>query len=138
MKKVLYLSVLIAALGCTKYKDNSSGNNNTNDDPTICTNDSPAIYVTVKDKDGNPIKLDKISVIFTTTNKDITNTLSQDSNNGLYTVLNDSYKQELRNKNYEILFVGYKNSIKVIEEKYTATADQCHIRYVSGKREIVL
>jgi hypothetical protein len=53
-----------------------------------------------------------------------------------YTVLDDNYQQILENKQENFKFIGIKSGIKVIEENFVISADQCHISKVSGKNSV--
>lgn len=55
-----------------------------------------------------------------------------------YTVLDDSYRQILENKEEAFRFVGFKGGNIVVDETFVITADKCHISKVSGVNSVTI
>jgi hypothetical protein len=95
-----------------------------------------SIGVTVKNAAGQPVQLDDAYTMVSKTGQRIP--LERRANEGQYTVLDDSYRKELENRQDEFKFVGMKNGAKVVEETYQISADCCHVKKVSGKDVVVV
>ena len=151
MKKLLSLTFICLLLlffasglltGCTKNKiDNSCGVNCSS--VGICTAVYISFSVKVKNSDGSAYKLDSFVTVRMEDNKilDIKKDNSSYSDsvnrgNGLYLVFSDAFGNLTDQCGKEFNFIGYKNNIEVVNEKYVFNHDCCHIQFVSGKREI--
>lgn len=55
-----------------------------------------------------------------------------------FTVLNDLFKDSLRNRQENFTFIGIIGDSVVVEEPFVIRADECHIELVSGLTEITL
>ncbi|KAA0992607.1 hypothetical protein [Dyadobacter aurulentus] len=55
---------------------------------------------------------------------------------GWYWILDDSYKELLKNRKEVFRFIGKRGNATVVDEEYLIEADHCHINKVSGKDEI--
>ena len=55
-----------------------------------------------------------------------------------YIILSDNYQNKIKNKEDIFIFKGYITDSLVVNEQYVIKADECHINYVSGKKEINL
>ena len=55
-----------------------------------------------------------------------------------YIILSDNYQNKIKNKEEIFIFKGYITDSLVVNEQYVIKADECHINYVSGKKEINL
>jgi len=58
--------------------------------------------------------------------------------NNSYIILSDNYQNKIKNKEEIFIFKGYITDSLVVNEQYVIKADECHINYVSGKKEINL
>jgi len=58
--------------------------------------------------------------------------------NNSYIILSDNYQNKIKNKEDVFIFKGYITDSLVVNEQYIIKADECHINYVSGKKEINL
>ena len=58
--------------------------------------------------------------------------------NNSYIILSDNYQNKIKNKEDIFIFKGYITDSLVVNEQYVIKADECHINYVSGKKEINL
>lgn len=58
--------------------------------------------------------------------------------NNSYIILSDNYQNKIKNKEEIFIFKGYITDSLVMNEQYVIKADECHIDYVSGKKEINL
>ena len=58
--------------------------------------------------------------------------------NNSYIILSDNYQNKIKNKEEIFIFKGYITDSLVVNEQYVIKADECHIDYVSGKKEINL
>ena len=58
--------------------------------------------------------------------------------NNSYIILSDNYQNKIKNKEEIFIFKGYITDSLVVNEQYIIKADECHINYVSGKKEINL
>lgn len=55
-----------------------------------------------------------------------------------YIVLDDSYKEKLKDHTMQFQFIGVRNGKKIFNEPYVFTADCCHIQKLSGKDTIII
>ena len=58
--------------------------------------------------------------------------------NNSYIILSDNYQNKIKNREEIFIFKGYITDSLVVNEQYVIKADECHINYVSGKKEINL
>ena len=58
--------------------------------------------------------------------------------NNSYIILSDNYQNKIKNKEEIFIFKGYITDSLVVNEQFIIKADECHIDYVSGKKEINL
>ncbi len=136
VNKNIYLLCLITLLSCGKKVVSDTSTMEEKED-IICTEEFVSININLNSATKQPFILDTFNIILVKDNKDITNKIEQQSTNeGIYTIMNDSFKKELFNDKTELVFTGYSRNIKVVEEKYIIGADHCHVYYVSGNKEI--
>lgn len=102
-------------------------------DDTACTMDYRYITITV-----NGDSLDDYYTIRNSTGEIIRNNQDGFPEDSVYIVLSDNYQPTLKNKTEQFTFKGFINNVEVINEPFVIKADQCHIEYVSGKREVDL
>lgn len=113
------------------------------DKPVICTEQFETIPVEIKNAANIPVALDSFKVIRLSDNTDITvkfdpNDFKLMQKSGSYPITNDSYQDQLFNENVEVVFTGIKESKIIVNQKYTISADQCHVKLITGDRNIIL
>ena len=117
---LIVVSVLIL-ISCTK------------DEEVICTMEYRYIsidvkggilddFYTIRKYTGDTIRYEKDNII----------------GNNSYIILSDNYQNKIKNKEEIFIFKGYITDSLVVNEQYVIKADECHINYVSGKKEINL
>ena len=117
---LIVVSVLIL-ISCTK------------DEEVICTMEYRYILIDVK---GGI--LDDFYTIRKYTGDTIRNEKDNIIGNNSYIILSDNYQNKIKNKEEIFIFKGYITDSLVVNEQYVIKADECHINYVSGKKEINL
>lgn len=129
MKKISpFLFICILVLSQTACKDDD------NCDDKICTLEFKIITVEITDKDKNPVVLDSLAVINLENGENITTSYDFQKEKGIYPMLTDG--QVKPNINSELFFNGFINSKEVVSQTFVATSDCCHIKLVSGNREL--
>ena len=117
---LIVVSILII-ISCTK------------DEEVICTMEYRYIsidvkggilddFYTIRKYTGDTIRYEKDNII----------------GNNSYIILSDNYQNKIKNKEEIFIFKGYITDSLVVNEQYIIKADECHINYVSGKKEINL
>ena len=117
---LMVVSILIL-ISCTK------------DEEVICTMEYRYIsidvkggilddFYTIRKYTGDTIRYEKDNII----------------GNNSYIILSDNYQNKIKNKEEIFIFKGYITDSLVVNEQYVIKADECHINYVSGKKEINL
>ena len=117
---LIVVSILIL-ISCTK------------DEEVICTMEYRYIsidvkggilddFYTIRKYTGDTIRYEKDNII----------------GNNSYIILSDNYQNKIKNKEEIFIFKGYITDSLVVNEQYIIKADECHINYVSGKKEINL
>jgi hypothetical protein len=109
----------------------------------VCTMEFRTISVTLKNKNGNPISLDKFKVTSLDNEKDITRPLidmnwEENRTTGTYPIFGDEFNKEYQNKKVEILFEGFIANEKVANLTFLVGADCCHVSLIEGQSEVVL
>ena len=117
---LIVVSVLIL-ISCTK------------DEEVICTMEYR--YISIDVKGGI---LDDFYTIRKYTGDTIRNEKDNIIGNNSYIILSDNYQNKIKNKEEIFIFKGYITDSLVVNEQYIIKADECHINYVSGKKEINL
>ena len=79
-------------------------------------------FYTIRKYNGDTIRYEKDNII----------------GNNSYIILSDNYQNKIKNKEEIFIFKGYITDSLVVNEQYVIKADECHINYVSGKKEINL
>ena len=106
-----------------------------------CTKDEEVIfteeyrYISIDVKGGI---LDDFYTIRKYTGDTIRNEKDNIIGNNSYIILSDNYQNKIKNKEEIFIFKGYITDSLVVNEQYVIKADECHINYVSGKKEINL
>ncbi len=117
---LIVVSILIL-ISCTK------------DEEVICTMEYRYIsidvkggilddFYTIRKYTGDTIRYEKDNII----------------GNNSYIILSDNYQNKIKNREEIFIFKGYITDSLVVNEQYVIKADECHINYVSGKKEINL
>ena len=117
---LIVVSILIV-ISCTK------------DEEVICTMEYR--YISIDVKGGI---LDDFYTIRKYTGDTIRNEKDNIIGNNSYIILSDNYQNKIKNKEEIFIFKGYITDSLVVNEQYVIKADECHIDYVSGKKEINL
>ncbi len=117
---LIVVSVLIL-ISCTK------------DEEVICTMEYRYILIDVK---GGI--LDDFYTIRKYTGDTIRNEKDNIIGNNSYIILSDNYQNKIKNKEEIFIFKGYITDSLVVNEQFIIKADECHIDYVSGNKEINL
>ena len=117
---LMVVSILIL-ISCTK------------DEEVICTMEYR--YISIDVKGGI---LDDFYTIRKYTGDTIRNEKDNIIGNNSYIILSDNYQNKIKNKEEIFIFKGYITDSLVVNEQYVIKADECHINYVSGKKEINL
>jgi hypothetical protein len=133
MKKIALITVLIIFFSCT----------NDDSDSVACTEEFRTIVVTIKDKTGNPLALDKFMVTVIDSGIDITREISNSEyelmkESGIYPLFGDEYSDTYANKTTRINFSGFVNNEKVANADFTVGADRCHVKLIDGNTNIVV
>ena len=117
---LMVVSILIL-ISCTK------------DEEVICTMEYR--YISIDVKGGI---LDDFYTIRKYTGDTIRNEKDNIIGNNSYIILSDNYQNKIKNKEEIFIFKGYITDSLVVNEQFIIKADECHINYVSGKKEINL
>ena len=117
---LIVVSILII-ISCTK------------DEEVICSMEYR--YISIDVKGGI---LDDFYTIRKYTGDTIRNEKDNIIGNNSYIILSDNYQNKIKNKEEIFIFKGYITDSLVVNEQYVIKADECHINYVSGKKEINL
>lgn len=103
-------------------------------DLDICTQELRTIMINVTTPAHHPAALDSAF----TTRANGEKITYQYQGGGYYTVLDDTYHAKLKNNRDNFTFHGYRGGVKVVQEPFVISADNCHIRKVSGKDSVVV
>ena len=117
---LIVVSILIVS-SCTKEEE------------VICTMEWR--YISIDVKGG---VLDNFYTIRKYTGDTIRHEKDNILGNNSYIILSDNYQNKIKNKEEIFIFKGYITGSLVVNEQYIIKADECHINYVSGKKEINL
>ena len=117
---LMVVSILIL-ISCTK------------DEEVICTMEYR--YISIDVKGGI---LDDFYTIRKYTGDTIRNEKDNIIGSNSYIILSDNYQNKIKNKEEIFIFKGYITDSLVVNEQFIIKADECHIDYVSGKKEINL
>jgi len=60
------------------------------------------------------------------------------SDDGKYSIMNDSWVQNHRNSNVQVIAKGYVNGHEVFREPFTIISDCCHVSKQSGKDVVII
>ncbi len=110
----------------------------------VCTCEWVSYDVLVKDSSGNPVVLDDYYTQNTSTGEiirfkeiyEFTDSLLKTQ--GLYLLVSDGERHWAKNGYFNIVFKGFIDSTEVVSEKYTVSADVCHINLLKGNTNIII
>ena len=110
----------------------------------VCTQEYLTITVSVRDAAAKPVLLSLYYVKKTSTNEIIDFSMEDplmDSINrlqGVYMVFTDGKMAMTSKTGTEFEFHGIQDSTEIVNEKYLIGNDECHVKLLSGKTEIIL
>jgi hypothetical protein len=131
MKQLLNLAVMLLLLSCKQSHE------------VMCTMEYRMLTVSIKDSAAQPVILGSYFLKNTATSE-VLDLSSQDpfadSINrigGRYFICNDGMMGMVSTSGTAFEFHGMQGSKEVVNEPYIIGKDECHIRLVSGKTEII-
>jgi hypothetical protein len=140
--KILLLGtmILIGPSACNTPKSTAADTVKTCPCPKdiMCTEDFRFITVTVVDKAGNPVELQRYETVRASSNAVLKRSDITEMQPGTYVVASDGEKESISTCGEKFLFRGYRGGKKVIEESFTLRNDCCHVERQSGQTQIVL
>lgn len=101
----------------------------------ICTEEFRMVNLQVRSSSHQPVILDSAYTIRAGNAERITYPAM---GAGYYTVLDDSYQPKLKRDKDQFTFYGFLGGVKVVEEVYSISADNCHIRKEGGKDSVAI
>ncbi len=107
-------------------------------DSVMCTMNVVAIALSVVDSSNTPVVLDSFYTTDMAGHKLPVGLYSYNNYSHNYIVLTDGWVQGHQRTNVHLLFQGYKNGVKIVDEPYSVNADCCHIQKVSGKDSVII
>lgn len=134
---VIFCAITMVACAC---ETNGSGDSSTT---PICTMEYKTIAVRVTSANGNPVKLDSVTVKNAKTGENITSSLDADllavyQQQGYYPIISDNLRKQLKEAPTSYIFTGYSNGKSIANTTLEIGADDCHITLLNGDTEIVL
>lgn len=99
----------------------------------FCTEEFRTITIEIKGE-----TLDDFYTIRASTNDTINYSIDSDWYGSFYPLLDDLYKDKIKNKTEIFIFEGIIADSVVIREEYEIYSDECHVYYVSGELELQL
>lgn len=105
----------------------------------VCTELFASVNISFKDTQGNFIDVEDYKVLNARTNKVLsTEKENKDTSLGQYLVVNDNNKAEFSTSGDVVLISGKHPLTKVVKQvELKISADDCHIKKISGPSEIV-
>lgn len=131
MKNLLVILSIILATACTTPKDTDHCGN------MACTEEFRTVTITINNELGEAFELDSFKTIVKRSQEEFTNDDSF-SDDGVYSILNDSQKDYTSFDGETFVFEGMKNGLIVVSEEFVINKDCCHISYVSGNTNIII
>ena len=106
----------------------------------VCTADFAYITVIIKDNAAKGVVLDSFYTKIVSTNKIVRpSAVNLGIMPGTYAIFSDSEMNFINEaENSTVTFFGFIGADKVVEENYVLTQDGCHVKYISGKSNIIL
>jgi hypothetical protein len=129
-------SIAIAVLLSAFLFITTSCNRKTNCSGAICTEIFVSVSVLVTNSADEAVMLDEVYTVRDKTGERID--VAQGMGEGYYAVLTDNYRSQIRNSTETFTFIGIKDGQQVVNEKYSISADCCHIDKRSGKDIIIV
>jgi hypothetical protein len=126
--------LLVALLCCTSFK--CSKDSPLNCDKVICSDVFAMIGIYISDLSMTPEKLE-VYTIRNSTGEKITLTQNE-TNIGVYFILDDSYRSKIAGTTETFTFVGTKAGTQIFQQTYQIKADCCHVSKVSGKDSLTI
>ncbi len=114
------------------------------DNGVICTEEYRMLTVSIRDTASKPVILNKYFVKKTSTGEIIDFSKEEpylDSINriqGIYFVFTDGKMGMTSKDGTEFEFHGILGTTEIVNEKYLIGNDECHVKMLSGKKEIVI
>ncbi len=101
-----------------------------------CTEQYESIGVQLQYPDGTPVPLDSFKVFWG--DRDITHKYTAEEfamaqKAGTYSLVNDTYQEELEGLSVNVHFLAYKDGHIRVNEEYLVGADECHVIYLDHK-----
>ncbi len=125
-KSLLLISIFALSIACS---DDTS-------DPVICTEIFVIFDVTIVDRNNLPV--DSLSTSVVSKEGDFVYNFFDDFNGlGVYPVMTDQFKDELRGKQEVVIFTAENDSISV-QQEFVFTADECHVNKLSGPDTLII
>ena len=104
----------------------------------MCTEDFRFVTLTVVDKTGAAVTLDRFETVRASNNTILARKDNTEMQPGTYVVASDGEKESISTCGEKFLFRGYQGGKKVLEESFTLRHDCCHVERQSGRTEVVL
>ncbi len=104
-------------------------------DAVDCTMEYRAITVTVNNGNGQGVLIDSTATIGQYGQK-IANIDLGFGISGVYTVVDDHYHANLKNKTEAVKFFAFRNGAVVAQADFVVSGDCCHVSKVSGPETI--
>lgn len=141
---VAIFTIIVAACGPKKQlvnEENTVIEKTTDKDcpkDIICTMDYRTITVTIKDKNGQSITLDKYTSDLKGTAKSLIRNNATESISDSYIIAADNAMNIVGKNGKEVEFIGYKNGKEVVRRTFKIGHDCCHIKLLEGETEIIV
>jgi hypothetical protein len=137
---LLAISLLAGVSACHTSKGTAADSGKTCPCPKdiMCTEDFRFVTLTIADKAGKPIALDRYETVRASNNTALVRRDNTEMQPGTYVVASDGEKESISTCGEKFLFRGYRGGKKVIEEPFTLRNDCCHVERQSGRTQLVL
>ncbi len=127
---ILLFGILLFTFSCAKDEEKECSG--------ICTEEFRIITVSITDAENNPVLLDSLSITDLSNNRNLDLSENNFLDDGIYAIFDDTFSQDYRNEEIELLFQGFQEEDLIVEENYKVGADCCHVYHISGDLEIEL
>lgn len=104
----------------------------------MCTALFAAVTVTITNTGGQAATLDSAYTIRLSNHDTLRSLAKASPDSNVYTVVDDSYQQRLKNTNDSFRFMGFRAGALVADGTFVVHADCCHVGYVSGPKTIAV
>lgn len=133
-KLLIAFALLSFSLACNKSKTSTNSCAQ-----TACTMEFRMIQVQVEDALGNAVVLDSLRVLDPSNKVLHVQTSYQIPHEKSYTLIDDTHFSKIEKfKNTIITAQFFKGASILKEQKYTVSADCCHIQLVDGPSKVIL